>query len=152
MDVTLIKELVSSGFSTRKIAKRLNVSQSTVRYWLVKLDLKTVVKHNCKHCGTAKPEDFTKGRYTECIRCRVDKQVARYRNYKIKAVEYKGGKCEICGYNKCFASLDFHHKDPTQKDPNWKKVRSWSFEKIKLELDKCMLVCRNCHGEIHYGL
>jgi len=53
------------------------------------------------------------------------------------------------GYDKCLGSLDFHHK--IAKDPNWKKMKNWSFERVKKELDKCILVCKNCHGEIHYG-
>lgn len=67
---------------------------------------------------------------------------------KIKAVEYKGGKCQDCGYKKSYNSLDFHHIDPSQKDFSISQVnRSW--EITKKELDKCILVCSNCHGEIH---
>jgi hypothetical protein len=50
------------------------------------------------------------------------------------------------------AALDFHHKDPAKKDPNWRLMRNWTFERIKDELEKCLLVCRNCHAEIHYGV
>lgn len=67
---------------------------------------------------------------------------------KQKAVEYKGGKCEKCGYDKCIAALEFHHPDPTQKE--FIISRKWSFEKIKNELDKCVLLCSNCHKEVHW--
>lgn len=150
MDRQILADLVERAFSTRKIAKELGLSQTAVRYWLVKYDLKTGVKHCCRICGTTDPARFTKGRYSECRKCRVRFQVGRYRKYKAKMVAYKGGCCEICGYNKCLGSLDFHHKDPNEKDPRWKRMRSWTFERVKKELDKCMLVCRNCHGEIHY--
>ena len=66
------------------------------------------------------------------------------------AVTYKGGKCEKCGYNKCIAALDFHHLNPLEKDfsiGNKGYTRSW--ENIKKEIDKCILVCANCHREIH---
>ena len=69
---------------------------------------------------------------------------------KVKAVEYKGGCCEKCGYNKYVGALEFHHLDPTQKDfaiGSKGYTRSW--EKVKKELDKCILVCANCHREIH---
>jgi len=74
------------------------------------------------------------------------------RALKLKAIEYKGGACSKCGYSKSIRSLVFHHIDPRQKDftisnPN---IRSW--EKIKLELDKCELLCSNCHGEVHDAL
>jgi len=70
---------------------------------------------------------------------------------KLKAIEYKGGKCQICGYNKCTRSLQFHHLDPNKKDFGISGGTK-SFEKLKPELDKCILVCANCHGEIHDGL
>ena len=73
---------------------------------------------------------------------------------KQKAVDYKGGACCICGYNTCIAALDFHHIDPTQKDGyGTGAIKShWTFEKNKLEIDKCILVCVRCHREIHAGL
>ena len=70
---------------------------------------------------------------------------------KLKAIEYKGGCCQICGYNKSIRALQFHHLDPTQKDFGISGGTK-SFEKMKPELDKCILVCANCHCEIHEGL
>lgn len=70
---------------------------------------------------------------------------------KIKLVEYKGGKCERCGYNKCLGALDFHHLDPNEKDFGIGGVTK-SFDKMKKEVDKCILVCANCHREIHEEL
>ena len=70
---------------------------------------------------------------------------------KIKLVEYKGGKCQYCGYNKCIDALEFHHLDKKEKDFTI-SGKSWSFEKIKKETDKCVMVCSNCHKEIHAGL
>jgi hypothetical protein len=70
---------------------------------------------------------------------------------KLKAIEYKGGKSNQCGYDKCPDALIFHHLDPSQKDFGISENgRSRSFEKMKPELDKCILVCSNCHAEIHY--
>lgn len=69
---------------------------------------------------------------------------------KEKLVEYKGGKCEICGYDKCITALEFHHINPDEKDFGIGCKNVLSFEKCKKEVDKCMLVCSNCHREIHY--
>lgn len=69
------------------------------------------------------------------------------------AVEYKGGKCEICSYSKSIKALEFHHTDPTQKDfaiSGGGKTRS--FDKMKVELDKCLMLCANCHREEHERL
>jgi hypothetical protein len=74
-------------------------------------------------------------------------QTKRYR-IKMEMVKYKGGKCEKCGYNKSLRALQFHHVDPTQKDFNIGGVTTMN-ESVKNELDKCILVCANCHSEIH---
>lgn len=77
------------------------------------------------------------------------KNVIQWRQkVKLKLIEYKGGKCEECGYNKCPQALQFHHLNPKEKDFNI-SGRSYSFEKMKLEVDKCKMLCANCHIEIH---
>ena len=77
------------------------------------------------------------------------KQIQRWRDRKIQAIAYKGGCCELCGYNKYFGALQFHHKNPLEKDVDWSKFRLRSWDKIELELDKCQLLCANCHAEVH---
>jgi len=70
---------------------------------------------------------------------------------KIKSLEYLGNKCIVCGYNKCVAALEFHHKDPSTKEFQISNTtKKW--ETIKIELDKCVLLCANCHRELHFGL
>ena len=73
----------------------------------------------------------------------------RHGDAKLKAVEYKGGCCQICGYNKCIAALDFHHTDPSTKKLTLSHLYKHSWDKVKEEIDKCLLVCANCHREIH---
>lgn len=69
------------------------------------------------------------------------------------AIKYKGGKCTICGYNRCNNALDFHHIDPEEKSFGIGRCGcSKSWQSIKVELDKCILVCSNCHREIHSGI
>lgn len=70
---------------------------------------------------------------------------------KLKAIYYKGGECQICGYKKSLRALQFHHLDPNQKDFGISGGTK-SFERMKPELDKCILVCANCHSEIHDGI
>ena len=60
-----------------------------------------------------------------------------------------GDKCCICGYDKCTSALEFHHKDPSQKDFTLGENANMGFEKAKEEIKKCILVCANCHREIH---
>jgi hypothetical protein len=66
------------------------------------------------------------------------------------SVNLKGGKCSICGYKRCIAALEFHHKKRSKKDFSLSVrglTRSW--ERVQKEIDKCILVCANCHREIH---
>lgn len=73
---------------------------------------------------------------------------------KNKLVIYKGGKCQECGYNKCIAALQFHHRDPEEKEFEISHVNlndtNFSLKKMYLEADKCDLLCANCHAEKHY--
>ena len=65
-------------------------------------------------------------------------------------VEHKGGRCSICGYNKNIAALEFHHLDKDSKVTEIASFKNSSMsEKVIKELDKCILVCSNCHREIH---
>lgn len=68
------------------------------------------------------------------------------------AIKYLGGKCQICGYDKCNAALAFHHRDQLQKEFEIGGCGlEASLERLKAELDKCDLVCCRCHIEIHHG-
>jgi hypothetical protein len=82
-------------------------------------------------------EDF----YAYCIN--------RWRKRKEMAVDYKGGKCVRCGYDKHPAALQFHHTNPEEKSANWGKLKSKSWKKITEEIDKCILLCANCHAIEH---
>lgn len=77
----------------------------------------------------------------------------RRKKIKEMAVEYKGGKCIFCGYNRCIGALEFHHLNPEEKDfsiASAGTTKSW--DSVKKELDKCICVCANCHREIHNGI
>lgn len=109
----------------------------------------------CTKCGKEKPiNQFykIKGRKTPnsyCNECKVDQVSKRRLETKIKCVEYKGGKCEKCGYDKYYGALEFHHLEPDKKDFNINRSATLNFEKLKSELDKCILLCANCHRETH---
>jgi 5-methylcytosine-specific restriction endonuclease McrA len=77
-------------------------------------------------------------------------ETQRRKALRDQAATYKGGKCQICGYDKCSAALEFHHVDPRTKDFTISQ-RMTTFEAIRRELDKCVLLCANCHREVHDG-
>ena len=72
------------------------------------------------------------------------------KSIKKRAVEYKGGCCLLCGYDKNYGSLDFHHINSFQKRFNISSYTNWDEDLIE-ELDKCALLCKNCHSEVHAG-
>ncbi|MBP7216914.1 MAG: hypothetical protein KBA46_06495 [Candidatus Omnitrophica bacterium] len=74
----------------------------------------------------------------------------RRKKIRQMAVEYKGGRCGMCGYDRCIEALEFHHTDSSGKDFSISEkgyTRSW--ERVREELDKCMILCANCHRELH---
>jgi hypothetical protein len=83
-----------------------------------------------------------------CKYCLSESRSIRNTKIKLLAIEYKGGICQKCGYNKYIGALEFHHRDFNTKDFGINKRRV-DFEKMKDELDKCDLLCANCHREIH---
>jgi hypothetical protein len=78
-----------------------------------------------------------------------DQKSIKYK--KERAVAYKGGKCERCGYNKCIAAMDFHHINPDEKAYTIKNLMVRKWELIQTEIDKCILLCSNCHREQHWN-
>lgn len=85
-----------------------------------------------------------------CTACSIKQVTDRQKKLKEEALTYKGGKCFFCGYSKCNAAMDFHHTDPSKKDFTISHCRVTKMtDKIKEELDKCILLCSNCHREEH---
>ena len=94
----------------------------------------------------------------ECLPESTTKEKGRYsynklhRQYIINLVKERyGTKCNICGYDKCYSALDFHHLNKTKKQFDPAKIinSNKKVEDIYKELDKCILICSNCHREIH---
>lgn len=105
----------------------------------------------CKEEKTVETTQFVDGLWHDvCRPCDAKEKASRVKNFKEKCVEYKGGKCVVCGYDKYHGALEFHHLDPTQKDFTIARKKTNKFdEKITSELDKCALLCANCHAEEH---
>jgi len=169
-----ILSLRKEGKSYKEITKILGCAMSTVSYHCqlhkmgdnnqkVSDDEKEQFQKMYDEIGSLKKVAKLTGRSFETVkkyvqvRTRVKKvtnseSVILWRKRtKKKLIEYKGGKCELCGYNKCDSALQFHHKDPTEKDFSI-SGKSLSFDRLKEEVDKCMLVCSNCHAEIHENI
>lgn len=83
-----------------------------------------------------------------------NKDIQRQRGFlrKKEVISSLGGKCSICGYDKNLSSLTFHHINPKTKkfQIDMRKFANCKIQTLQEEISKCILVCRNCHGEIEY--
>lgn len=172
MEIEKIKLLIEKNYTQRSIAEELGLSQTTIRYWLKKLKLKTTTKSidksliaqglkKCNKCSVEKSvDDFykrtdTEGYASQCKDCSTLYYGNRIRNVKIRMIEYKGGECERCKLklkDTHYSVFDFHHINPEEKDLRFNRIKYQKWEVIKNEIDKCSLVCANCHRIIHSEL
>lgn len=108
----------------------------------------------CPTCKTDKKiSDFYERKpgvpASKCKDCFNKYCIQRWINRKIQAIQMMGGKCFDCNNEYHYSVYDFHHL--TDKDVEWTKLRLKSAKQIKEELDKCVLLCSNCHRLRHYA-
>lgn len=111
--------------------------------------MKEEILKECKRHGLTEHSFYSKR--LRCKKCLIEYDYNKRHRIKSLLVEYKGSKCVMCGYNKCLNALEFHHINPIDKSfalntANYNK----SLKHLKKEADKCILLCANCHREIHY--
>lgn len=121
-----------------------------------KTDIELKKCPKCKEFKNRKTEFYQiKGQLIKvsglCKHCLVKSNAEKRRVVKQKAVEYLGGCCKICGYNKCIGSLDFHHINRKEKDIDYSLFKTIFNKRLTDELDKCILLCANCNRELHYN-
>lgn len=117
-----ILKLRKQGKSYREIQKILGCSRGTI----------------CFHCGkNQKDKSYQRRRQLES-------------QFRLKLKMESGGKCSNCGYNKCFAALDFHHPNDDKQECVSQLLRRKGFKAAMKESKKCQLLCANCHREQHY--
>lgn len=167
-----LEELVAAGMSIGQIAEEVGRSTGTVRHWLGKYGLRTVgrrgrravpgtepardaglatVRLTCPTHGETEFVIDARGSY-RCKACRCAAVTRRRRTVKAILVAEAGGRCAICGYDRCQAALAFHHLDPSEK----RMVVSAQgmgvgIAKLRAEARKCVLLCHNCHAEVEGG-
>lgn len=109
----------------------------------------------CPHHGEHEFGHYSRGdgRYSwRCKRCVAEAVTRRHQKIKRTLVEEHGGRCAVCGYDRCIVSLQFHHVDPTTKSFRVAMSSGKSLAAFREEAAKCVLVCANCHGEIEAGV
>ena len=118
----------------------------------------------CKNCGveltvdntyrrSGREANFPVGYYRKCKKCYNAGKAIRRKENKISIIKQLGGKCVSCGSDKCAGALELHHKDPATKEHAIVDITMLAdTERIQREVDKCVLLCANCHRETHLGL
>jgi hypothetical protein len=131
-------------FSNRKYCLNCSPFGSKNR---LKLETNPALPGLCRSCGNRFDYDRAKrNRRDICRRC-----LDRYRRHQLKkrCVEYLGGKCKICGYKKSVLAMHFHHRNQSEKVFSISSRLRWAWKTVMRELDKCDLICANCHAELH---
>ena len=173
MDQNLLHTFyITDNLSQRETAKKLGCSQSNVKYWLKKHNIAKKKKLSYDHldpkstkvCSSCQEEKLISLFYLRrdqknlvpsswCKECNTKQVVASQRKIKRQCIEYKGGSCSNCNFNAYDGALEFHHIDPSKKDMEISKIARKKFtEQVRIELDKCLLLCSNCHRMKHAGL
>ena len=167
-----LERLVESGASIVEIADAVDRSKPTVRHWLREYGLTTrrgTVRQvradqrarfaqparmilDCPHHGATEFQLRADGGY-RCLKCRSDAVSRRRRKVKQTLVEEAGGACQLCGYARCIAALEFHHREPREKSFALShRGVARSLAKARAEAAKCILLCANCHAEVEAGM
>ena len=104
-----------------------------------------------KEYSEAQPKKVIDERYYKRNKKKVyERKIRRRRELKEEMVETLGGKCKICGYNKCLSALEFHHHQNNKEGNMGTLLKNDSRQKLLKEAKKCILLCANCHRELHY--
>lgn len=170
-----LEPLVNRGATLEEMSRTLDRSAPTIRYWLAKhgLELKTrrgprplvpieqleaakregasTLSATCPRHGDTTFVIEESGR-ARCRACRMERVAEWRRKTKRRLVHEAGGRCQLCGYDRCMAALEFHHTDPAEKEFAL-SVRGLtrSLEELRREAAKCIVLCANCHAEVEAG-
>jgi transposase-like protein len=168
-----LERLVERGMTIAEIAEEVGLSKGTVRHWLREYGLSTRNSRGSRRAHIAGPAkeaglltvtmtcprhgetDFIlEGRgYYRCKRCRADRVAERRHEVKAIVVEEAGGRCQLCGYDRCVGALRFHHVDPSKKQFHVSlRGAARSLARVREEAKKRVLLCANCHAEVEAGM
>lgn len=160
-----LEGLAEQGATLKEMGEALERSTSTVRYWLRRWEIARPdrsrrvdpaeapksVKRQCARHGST-PFHLEGRGYYRCSRCRKEQVSSWRRRVKATLVREAGGRCRLCGYERCQAALEFHHVDRADKSFALSHEGvTRSLERARIEARKCVLLCANCHAEVEAG-
>lgn len=124
---------------------------------------RTRIEHPCPVCGktvlgtknsiTCSKECDRKRRGITITKSNSESVLSLRQTRKASMIKILGGKCTICGYNRCSAALEAHHINPSKKEFILTgKYLQYAWSRVLSEIEKCILLCANCHREYHAGM
>lgn len=162
--------MIAEGATLQEIADASGATVSGVRSAVIRLGLQTrrmasnreartarssgaaEIQRVCSTHGLAQFRRDINGSY-RCLRCRAERVKARRRRIKEILVAEAGGRCVVCGYERCLRALGFHHLDPASKEFGVAfRGATRSLARARFEAAKCVLLCANCHMEVEAGV
>ena len=148
--------------SVSDIARAAGVSTRTAGAWLHRHGLPVFTEKRppkikpksyfCHDCKCVDPAKFSSTNRSRCKQCRKASAHSYKHDRKGLIVARLGGKCSCCGWNSWHTGLQVHHRDPKTKDRAVsRQLRRAPIAKLLKELEKCVLLCANCHAGVHSG-
>jgi predicted HNH restriction endonuclease len=147
-DIIFLKENYNKRIPIEEIAKKLNKSKRSIQHKAARIGLsRTSYKFNIppKESRTV----IDKRYYEKHKKTRYKEKMERINNLKKELKIMLGGKCSRCGYDKSFCALDFHHNQGDKEGNVSRLIKDFSKQKALKEIRKCILLCANCHRELH---
>lgn len=113
--------------------------------------LQSEVTQQCPICGKTFTYENKGGNRKYCFDCSpsTNNPSQKFFAFKKNWIKNHGNACSVCGYNKCIDALEFHHIDPRTKNFSISNTGNHGIDDLIQEAEKCIIVCANCHREIH---
>jgi predicted HNH restriction endonuclease len=148
-ELDFLKENYPKKIPLNEIAKQLNKSIKSIHHKAARMNLSRQ-RFLLNRLRNREPRKVIDKKYYEKNKEEIyKKRTDRKRKLKRELIEMLGGKCSKCGYNKCEAALDFHHEGNKEESITI-LLKNDSKQRILKEIKKCILLCANCHRELHY--
>ena len=148
----ILQNLFNFGVTAAHMTQILHVDANQIHYWIRKYRISNkITRYKCS-CGETEESKFQKTSIYACRKCRSILSTKLKAKNKQLIVDHLGGKCLLCGYNKCNPALAIHHRDPDTKEDNFMFLTGMSWSKVEKQIKNCVLLCHNCHMEIHAGV
>lgn len=149
-EIEYLRDNYSTNKNMKEICETLNRSKRAIQHKAVRIGLSRHVHLSRVYPGRT-PRNIIEKKYYEKNKKELYlRKISRRRKLKEEAVKMLGGKCSKCGYKRSLYALDFHH-DRGNKEGNASLfLKNESRQKLLKEVNKCVLLCANCHREVHH--